>query len=88
MPTELSPVIASSQDPTEVANKVKGVILTGSSLIILAASHIFHITLNASDLISLATDLGTVAGAVWAIYGVVLHVVTFLGTHKKTTPAS
>jgi hypothetical protein len=77
---QLSSWLQSSQDPTEVANKVKGAILLCSSLIILLASQFFHIQLSANDVITLGTELGTVAGAVWTIYGVVLHFVTYLGT--------
>lgn len=74
--------IASSQDETEVANKVKGVVLALSGVIILVASQAFHLTLTANDVIALGGELGTLAGALWAIYGVVLHIVTFFGSKK------
>lgn len=75
--------LQSSQDPTEVANKVKGAILVASSLIIFGAAQFFHLTLSANDIVSLATELGAVAGAVWTIYGFVLHAITWLGKSKS-----
>lgn len=76
--------IASSQDPTgeTVANKVKGAILACSGLVIFAAAQIFHVQLSANDVISLATEVSTLAGLVWAAYGCILHVVTWLFTVK------
>lgn len=83
MEKQLAGFLQSSQDPAEVANKVKGLILTFSSAIILLAAAVFHVTLSANDLIQLATELGTLAGAVWTVYGCVLHLVTWLGTVKQ-----
>jgi hypothetical protein len=75
--------IASSQDPTQVANKVKGIILFCSAIIIFIAQQWFHITLTANDVLSLATEMGAIAGALWAIYGSILHLVTWFGTVKS-----
>ncbi len=84
METQLISFLQSSQDPEQIANKVKGVILAASAVIIFLAAQLFHVSLTANDVISLATELGTVAGAIWTIYGCVLHLVTWLGTVKKT----
>lgn len=67
---------ASSQDSTQVSNRVKGIILGLSSIIILVASQFFHITLSANDVVSLASEAGTIVGAIWAIYGAGLAIVT------------
>lgn len=75
--------LQSSQDPTEVANKVKGIILGFSALIILLAASIFHVTLSAGDVISLASEFGIAAGGIWAVYGAILHLITWLGTVKS-----
>lgn len=75
--------LQSSQNPDEIANKVKGAILAASSIIILVAMNIFHISLNASDVATLSAEVGTMAGAIWAIYGCVLNLVTWLGTKKQ-----
>lgn len=74
--------LQSSQDPTEVANKVKGAIVVASSAIIYGAAHVFHITLTADDITTLATEISGVIGAVWFIYGIVLNLITFFA--KKT----
>lgn len=79
---ELRTWLQSSQDPTQVANKVKGVILALSAGIIFLAAQFCHITLTANDVVQLATEVGTIAGAIWAIYGAVLHLVTWLGSIK------
>jgi hypothetical protein len=84
METQLMAFLQSSQDPAQVANKVKGVILAASAVIIFMAAQLFHVTLTAGDVIQLATELGSIAGAIWAIYGCVLHLVTWLGTVQKT----
>lgn len=69
--------LTSSQNPDEIANKVKGAILAFSSLIIFVAAQFFHIHLSANDILSLATELSGVVGAVWMIYGFVLHAITW-----------
>lgn len=78
-------LIASSQDPSQIANTVKGIVLSLSAIIILAAQQFFHIGLNANDVLSLATEAGMAAGAVWTIYGLVMKVVVYFG--KNTQPA-
>lgn len=83
METQLKSFLQSSQDPTAVANKVKGAILVASSIIIFAAAHVFHVTLTASDVVTLATEVSGIAGAVWTIYGGILHLVTWFGTVNK-----
>lgn len=80
--------LQSSQDPTAVATKVKGAILAFSSIIIFAAAQIFHLQLTANDVLTLGTEMGTVAGAVIAIYGCFLHLVTWLGTSKQQLPVA
>jgi hypothetical protein len=75
--------LSSSQDSTQVANKAKGVILFASSFIIMGAAYLFHITLSASDIVTLATEIGATAGAVWTVYGVVLNIITWVGTVRS-----
>lgn len=69
--------LTSSQNSEEIANKVKGVILLLSSAVIFLASRFFGLTLTASDMVSLATEVGAVFGAVWAIYGSALHLIAW-----------
>lgn len=82
MERKLAGILQSSQDPSQVANKVKGTILAFSGVVILVAARIFHITLTADDVVQLAGEIGTLAGAIWAIYGCVLNLITWLGTVK------
>lgn len=85
----LSSWLQSSQDSTQVANKVKGVILFLSSTIILLVGVFFHIQLSASDILTLASELGAVAGAIWTIYGSILHLVTWWSSlPKSNSPAA
>ncbi len=69
MDTNLLPVFASSSDPTQISTTVTGVIIGASSIIIAGASILFHITLTASNITVLGTDLGMVAGAIWFLVG-------------------
>lgn len=73
-------LVASSQDSTQIANTVKGLVIAASSSIIFAAAVVFHITLQASDVVSLATDLGVATGAIWTLYGLIMKVVAFFGS--------
>lgn len=67
----------SSQNPEEISNRVKGIVLALSSIIIFVAAQFFNIQLQPQDVVDLATQLGGVAGAVWGIYGFVLSVIAY-----------
>ena len=67
--------LTSSQNPEELANRVKGIILGLSGLIIFLGSQFFGIELKPEDVMELATQLSVIAGAVWAIYGAGLALV-------------
>ena len=69
--------ITSSQNPEEIANTVKGIVLSLSSVIILIATQFFGVQLNANDVSTLATNVSMVAGAVWTLYGVGLKVLAY-----------
>ena len=66
--------ITSSTNPEDIAMRVKGITLALSSVIILVAGQLFHVTLSANDVISLATELGAVAGAITTLYGVGIYI--------------
>lgn len=83
MNISLASWLQSSQDPSVIANKVKGAILMFSSLIILGAMIFFKVNLTADNIATFASSAGVVAGAIWTIYGCILHFVTWLGTIKK-----
>lgn len=69
--------ITSSQDPEKIANTVKGLVLSFSSIIILIAQQFFHVTLSANDVASLSLEASAIVGAVWAIYGGVLKILAW-----------
>lgn len=80
---KLGSFIASSEDPTKVANTVRGLVLASSSVIILVAAQVFHVQLGAQDIVTLATDLGMLAGAVLTIYGLIMKAVIFFGKKRE-----
>lgn len=67
---------SSSQNPEELANRVKGIVVASSSIIIFIVARIFHVTWTPNDVLSLATEAGTVVGAIWTLYGVGLAIIT------------
>ncbi len=67
----------SSQDPTQIANTIKGFVLMGSGIIIYLFATFFHITLTGDDVVNLATDFGTLAGALWAVWGIGMKIVSW-----------
>lgn len=82
METTLKGWLQSSQDPTAVANTIKGLVLAASSVIIFSAMQFFHVQVSASDVASLATEIGALAGAMWTIYGIIMKVVVWVGSNK------
>lgn len=82
MGNQLMAFLQSSQDPSQVGNKVKGIILACSSIIMFVALQFFHVQLSVGDIGTFGTEIGTLAGLVWSIYGVFLHLVTWIGTVK------
>ena len=79
--------LQSSQDPTQVSNTVRGAILSVSALIIFFAAQLFHIQLSANDIITLATEIGTLAGAIWFFYGLLMKGTIAMGSVKPTIMA-
>lgn len=74
---------ASSADPTEVSNRVKGAVLALSSVIIYLAAQLFGIVLSASDIVALSAVLGTLAGATWGVWGALIALVRFIATVRN-----
>lgn len=83
MERKLAGWAASSQNPEQVANKVKGVVLAASSVIIFFVAQLFNITLTAESIVELGTALGGLAGALWSAYGVLLHLITWFATVRQ-----
>lgn len=74
--------LTSSQDPEQIANTVKGIVLTFSGIITLLAMHFFNLQLSSTDVLSLATGLGTGAGAVWTVYGLIMKAIVAVSARK------
>ena len=71
--------LRSSQDPEQVANKVRGVLLMFSGIIVYLLGAMFGIDIsNPQDTLEFVTQISSIAGAVWAAYGVVLNFVTWI----------
>lgn len=67
--------LSSSQNPQELANTVKGLVLSLSAVLLMAA-RAFDLPLTETDVVTLATQLGLAVGALWTLYGLGLKVVT------------
>lgn len=61
----------SSSSPDQIADTIKGAILSASALIIWAAHTFAHVELGSPDITGLAIQLGGGAGALWLIYGLI-----------------
>lgn len=69
MQNNLHPILASSTDSTQLSNRVTGLLIGASSIILGILAQVFHITINPTDWVALSTAVGTFVGAVWALYG-------------------
>lgn len=69
-------LLASSMSSDQVSTRVKGIVLTLSSIIILFVGHFFGISLKPNDIMELATQLGMVSGAIWTIFGFIMRVIS------------
>lgn len=80
MKPELKPWLQSSADPEQVSNAVKGAIVAASSVIILGATLLFHITLTPENVVALGSDMGMLVGAIWFMYGLLHKGVMYFGS--------
>lgn len=74
---------SSSVKPEEVSNRVKGIVLALSSIIIFMFANLFQINLNANDIVDVANILGLVAGATWTLWGAGIMLVKKFAEVKK-----
>lgn len=79
--TQIPALLQSSQDPTQVANTVKGLVL-GLSGIVLTIAQVKGWTITASQVTVAATEVGAAAGAIWALWGLGMKVLSLF--NKKT----
>lgn len=73
---------ASSSNPEEVSNRVKGIILALSSIIIFLGTNLFGINLSPQDVVDLAGQLGVVAGFIWGLWGAGIALVRFIAEKR------
>lgn len=73
-------ILASSSNPEELSKKVEGAIIASSSIIIFFIGKFLHIQLGANDIVSLASEIGGVVGAITIIYGSIRHIINLYGT--------
>jgi hypothetical protein len=75
MEKKLAGWAASSSNSDEISNRIKGIVLSLSSVLIFVAAQFLGLTLNANDISDLASLAGVTAGAIWTLYGVFLALV-------------
>lgn len=75
--------ISSSVNPEQLATKVKGAMLAVSSIVIYLLSKWFGLNLTPDSYASLVTEISTLVGAIWGVYGIVQHLIVKLSTVKK-----
>lgn len=73
--------LSSSSNPQEVANTVKGVVLSLSSLIIFFAGQV-GVPFAEGDVANFAQNLGFAIGGLWALYGLLMKVVVHFSEQK------
>ncbi len=78
----LSAWAASSQDATQIANTIKGLVVAASSVIILIAALYLHVQLSANDVLTFGTELGTTIGFIWFLAGLMLKGIHFIAKKK------
>jgi len=81
--TRLAGWAASSASPTKVSNRIKGVVLASSSLIVFFAAKVFSVELNPVDIVALGTHLSTMGGLIWGIWGAGVAFVRWIATVRS-----
>lgn len=67
----------SSQDSQKISDRVKGIAIGASAIIIFIGANVFNVQLQPQDVIDLGTQLGIVTGACYTIYGFIMSVVAY-----------
>lgn len=74
--------LKSSQDPEKISESIKGGITALSSLIVLVGLRVFDLNITNADVLTFATCLGTIAGAIIGIKGLLMKAVVKVGSIK------
>lgn len=67
-----SGIFASSTDPEQLSQTVRGVIIAASVAIVFVGHLLFKIDIDTNDITVLATQMGVLAAAVLSVYGLFL----------------
>ena len=67
-------ILASSEDPTEIAARVKAIVMMFSSLITFVAFRYYGITMTPDDVISLASEIGIIASFIYLVWASLLRI--------------
>lgn len=70
--------LQSSQNPSQVANTVRGAVLAATGALLLGA-RLLNLPFTEADIVELAAQLGAVVGGIWFLYGLLMKLVMFLG---------
>jgi len=73
---------ASSNNQEDVSNRIKGLVIAFSGVIIFVASQFFGISLTANDVVELATQLSVIGGLAFSLYGGILALIRKFATVK------
>lgn len=86
---ETQPILAawakSSSDATQISNTIKGLVVAGSSVIILVISLYLHIQVSSTDVLQFGTELGTTTGFIWFVAGLLLKGIHWLAKEKSVS---
>ena len=74
--------ISSSVKPDELATKVKALMLMASSVVIYLLAKWFEITLTPDGYLALVTEISTLIGSIWGVYGIIQHLVAKIAEVK------
>jgi len=68
--------LSSSTNPEEVANTVKGFIVSIASIILIVAP-LAGVSVTLEQITTAGGQLGLAAGAIWTLYGIIMKVVAY-----------
>ena len=62
---------SSSENPEQLGDTVKGILIGCSTIIIFIFGHYVHINITIDQITAIAETLGTAITAIWTLYGLV-----------------
>lgn len=74
--------LTSSSNPEELADTVKGLILSFSVVIIYGVKYFFNIDIGSGQVTEFAVVMGGAIGALWTLYGLLKKIVVAVSEKK------